>query len=412
MTPSLQRLLVVTAVAMAVAASIWFYRSSRAIAVETVPVARGPLVVSVTPIETGTVETEETALVKAEIAEQVVGVLVKEGDAVKAGAALVRLNATVAQARLNLATSTLRAARARLESARIALQLERSRTLAALSEAQARYDSVKQRYDKKRQLAEGGLVSADEIQMLEADLKTAEAAYDMARANREQVAFQERQIAAAEAEVSQQEASVRVAQLDLEHAVIRAPLDGTVMELPVKAGELVLPGTPVARISRRGDLYIKALIDEVDLGRVQLGQAARVSFDVLPGRAFDGTVSEIAPTVSSERLKSRNVQVKVRLTAPPPELRPGLSADVEIIVARLDDVLSVPSETVMSKDREQFVYMVEDNRLAKRTVVTGYVGWDATEIRSGLQAGEQVVTSLDVEGVVPGARVTVARKKP
>jgi HlyD family secretion protein len=93
-------------------------------------------------------------------------------------------------------------------------------------------------------------------------------------------------------------------------------------------------------------------------------------------------------------------------------LRLGLSADVEIIVARLDDVLSVPSETVMSKDREQFVYMVEDHRLVKRTVVTGYVGWDATEIRSGLQAGEQVVTSLDVEGVVPGARVTVAPKKP
>ena len=123
-------------------------------------------------------------------------------------------------------------------------------------------------------------------------------------------------------------------------------------------------------------------------------------------------MSEIAPTVSAERLKSRNVQVKVRLASPPPELRPGLSADVEIVVARLDDALSVPSETVMSKDREQFVYVVEDNRIAKRAVVTGHVSWDATEVRSGLQAGEQVVTSLDVEGLAPGARVTVTRKKP
>jgi HlyD family secretion protein len=181
-----------------------------------------------------------------------------------------------------------------------------------------------------------------------------------------------------------------------------------VMELPVKVGELVLPGTAVARISRRGDLYIKALIDEVDLARVQLGQTVHVTFDLFPGRTFAGTVSEISPTVSAERLKSRNIQVKIRLAEPPAELRPGLSADVEIVVARLDDVLSVPSETVMSKDGEPFVYVATNHRLVKRPVTTGHVSWEATEIRSGLQENEQVVTSLDVEGLAPGVRVSIA----
>jgi multidrug efflux pump subunit AcrA (membrane-fusion protein) len=408
MTTLIKRGVFVVGIGVAVVLAVVVYRGTRAIEVTTAPVTRGPLVVSVTPVETGTVDTEETALVKAEIAEQVVRVDVREGDVVKAGAPLVRLNATAAQARLNLARSTLQAARARLESARIALHLERARTLAALAEADARHDSVAQRYDKKRRLAESGLVSTDELQTLEADLKVAAAALDTARANREQVALQERQIAAADAEVAQQDAAVRVAELDLDHAVIRAPLDGTVMELPVKAGELVLPGTAVARISHRGDLYIKALIDEVDLARVKLGQPVVVTFDLYPGRTFAGTVSEISPTVSAERLKSRNVQTKIRLAEPPAELRPGLSADVEIVVARLDDALSVPSETVMSKDGEPFVYVATNHRLVKRPVTTGHASWEATEIRSGLQEGDQVVTSLDVEGLAPGVRIQIA----
>jgi multidrug efflux pump subunit AcrA (membrane-fusion protein) len=410
MTTWLKRSVFVVGISVALVLAVVAYRVTRAIEVTTAPVTRGPLVVSVTPVETGTVDTEETALVKAEIAEQVIRVEVREGDVVKAGAPLVRLSATSAQARLNLARATLQAARARLESARIALHLERARTQAALAEAEARHDGVAQRYDKKRRLAESGLVSTDELQTLEADLKAVAATLDTARANREQVALQERQIAAAEAEVAQQEAAVRVTELDLDHTVIRAPLDGTVMDLPVKAGELVLPGTAVARISHRGDLYIKALIDEVDLARVKLGQSVRVTFGLYPGRTFTGTVSDISPTVSAERLKSRNIQVKIRLAEPPAELRPGLSADVEIVVARLDDALSVPSETVMSKDGEPFVYVVANHRLVKRPVTTGHASWEATEIRSGLQEGDLVVTSLDVEGLAPGVRVTIATR--
>ncbi|MBI3606750.1 MAG: efflux RND transporter periplasmic adaptor subunit [Nitrospirae bacterium] len=405
MSSRLKKSIVMIVAALAVVAAVAAYRATRVIEVATAPVARGEMVLTVTPTETGTVETEDTALVKAEIGEPVTEVAVREGDVVKAGAILVRLAPTSLQARLTLARSSLAAARARLDSARIALHLEQGRTDAALKEAQARFDSVKQRYDKKRQLAQSGLISADEMETLEAELASTAAGLETAKVNREQVGLQQRQITAAEAEVAQQEASVRVAELDLDHTVIRSPIDGTVMEAPVKPGELVLPGTPVARITRRGDLHIKALIDEVDLARVHLGQPARITFDLLPGRTFEGTVSEISPAVSVERLKSRTVPVKIRLARPLPELQPGLSADVEIVVETLPDVLYVPTEAVMSKDKEQFVYVVDRGVVAKRPVQTGRSSWDATEIRSGVARGEAVITSLDLEALKPGVRV-------
>ena len=405
MSPRLKKSAVITVAALAAVAAFAAYRATRAIEVATVPVARGEMVLTVTPTETGTVETEDTALVKAEIGEQVTAVAVREGAVVKAGAILVRLDPTSLQARLHLARASLGAARARLESAQIALHLEQGRTDAALKEAQARFDGVKQRYDKKRQLAQSGLVSADEMETLEAELASAAAGLETAKVNREQVGLQQRQIAAAAAEVAQQEASVRVAELDLDHTVIRSPIDVTVMEVPVKPGELVLPGTPVARITRRGDLYIKALIDEVDLARLHLGQPAQITFDLVAGRTFEGTVSEISPAVSVERLKSRTVPVKIRLAQPLPELRPGLSADVEIVVETLPDVLYVPTEAVMSKDKEQFVYVVHQGAVAKRPVQTGRSSWESTEILSGLAQGDAVITSLDLETLKPGVRV-------
>lgn len=398
-------------VILVIAALVYSYRAGQVLEVETVAVIKGNMLVTVTPTETGTVDSDATAQIKAEVAGRISELRVAEGARVKAGDVLARLESSELEARVVLARSILEAARMRLESARISLPLEKARTTAAVAEAQARYDDAKQRYEKKQKLHAARLIPQGEMESASAELATAQAVLETARANQDQVALQQRQIEIAAADVKQQEAALRVAQVTLDHSLIRAPIAGTVVELPIKAGELMQPGSVAARITRLDALYVKAQIDEVDLSRLQLGQAAEIQFDTQPNTKYAATLFEISPAVSVEKLKSRNVTVKLRLTEPPPFLRPGMSADVEIIVATVNDVLLVPAQTVMAKNQEQFVYVLADGAVVKRVIETGRSNWDAIEVVRGLNLGETVISSLDVEGLKPGARARTAAKQ-
>src|SRR3569833_2215242 len=178
----------------------------------------------------------------------------------------------------------------------------------------------------------------------------------------------------------------------------------------IKAEESMQPGSGIARITRLDALYVKAQIDEVDLSRLQIGQRADVEFDTQPHVKYAATLFEISPAVSVEKLKSRNVTVKLRLAQPPPFLRPGMSADVEIIVDTLKNVLMVPAQTVMSKDKERFVYVLDDGEVVRRIVETGRSNWDYTEVLKGLNAGDAVVVSLDKGELKPGVRARSIQK--
>lgn len=396
---------------LVIAVLVYYYRAGQVLQVETVAVIKGNMLVTVTPTETGTVDSDATAQIKAEVAGRISELRVAEGARVKAGDVLARLESSELEARVVLARSILEAARMRLESARISLPLEKARTTAAVAEAQARYDDAKQRYEKKQKLYAARLIPQGEMESASAELATAQAVLETALANQDQVALQQRQIEIAAADVKQQEAALRVAQVTLDHSLIRAPIAGTVVELPIKAGELMQPGSVAARITRLDALYVKAQIDEVDLSRLQVGQAAEIQFDTQPNIKYAATLFEISPAVSVEKLKSRNVTVKLRLAEPPPFLRPGMSADVEIIVATVNDVLLVPAQTVMAKNQEQFVYVLADGAVVKRVIEAGRSNWDAIEVVRGLNLGEAVISSLDVEGLKPGARARPAGKQ-
>lgn len=388
----------------AIVAVGWYWYAQSTLEVTVAVARKGDLVVTVTPTETGTVDTDATALVKAEASGRVLHLNVHEGETVKAAAVLATLDAEELQARVRGADAALVTARARLEAARVTQQLESARARAALDEAQARHADAQQRRDKKAGLYAQRLIPRSEMESSDAELAQAAAAVAGARAGLAVAETHGKQITAAQAEVAAQQAQQHIARLALERSVIRAPFAGQVMELPIKVGEWLAPGTPVARITRPEQLYVRALIDEVDLSKLRNGQAARVQFDTVPDKSFAATVFEIAPSVTVERLKSRSIGVKVRLQGPLPFLRPGLSADVEIIVDTVRDALLVPAQVVMSAGTTQFVYVLAAGRLVKRNVTTGRSNWEHTEIVRGLQAGERVVTSLDDEGIAENVR--------
>jgi HlyD family secretion protein len=170
-------------------------------------------------------------------------------------------------------------------------------------------------------------------------IESARAALEEAEANYEVVKKQEK-IERAEARKKQAEAALRLAETRLGYATLRAPLSGVVLSENVEPGEYVAPGTPVVTVGDLENVWLRAYIQETDLGRVKLGQEARLTTDTYPDKAYRGRVSFIA---SEAEFTPKNVQtqeervklvyrIKIDVPNPDMELKPGMPADAEILV--------------------------------------------------------------------------------
>ena len=143
-------------------------------------------------------------------------------------------------------------------------------------------------------------------------------------------------------------------------------------------------------------------MDEVDSARIHPGQQVKVTIDPFPDQVFSGHVVRVAPYVLDIETQNRTVEVEVELDDAEfaSSLLPGTSADVEIILETRDDVLRIPTRTLMEGDS---VMLVEDGFLVTRDVSVGLRNWNYVEITGGLSDGEAIVTSLDLADVQPGA---------
>lgn len=287
----------------------------------------------------GTIEAGEVR-VKAEVAGRILDVLVEEGQEVRAGQALVKLDPAVHEAQLRQADAAWRAAQARYEDAAAGGQPAQVRQArAVLDQALARRDEARRGYERAQALFDEGATTQSQLDAAASQLRVAEeqvtaagAALDLARTGATSHA-----VDALKAAAEQAEAALSLARLNLEKTVVRAPGDGTVSVLPAEAGELVLPGAPVAVVADLSRFWVRVYLPVTELGRVKVGQAAEVQVDPYPRKVFRGRVASIA---SEAEFTPRNVQtrkervnlvfaVKVTLDDPEGLLRPGLPADVD-----------------------------------------------------------------------------------
>jgi len=211
--------------------------------------------------------------------------------------------------------------------------------------------------------------------------------------------------------VQQSVAHVELARANLTRTVLRAPFDGIVAKVTGEQGEFTTPSPPGIPTPPAIDLiddhclYVTAPIDEVDVARVRVGQRGYITIDALPGRRFPGRVRRIAPYVVDLEKQARTADVEVEFTnaGDIKEMLVGYSADVEIILDSRANVLRVPTQALLEGDRV-LVYAADDGTLAERKLGVGIANWEFTEVQSGLRQGENVVLSVEREGVVPGAK--------
>lgn len=374
-----RRLLVITVVVAAAAFGIWWSSRPKPIPVLLGEADRGRVERTVANTRAGTVNACRRAKLAPPAGGQIVSLSVHEGDRVHAGQVLLELwnEDTAAQARV-----------AEEQSRSAVLHKDEACESAEIAEREAQ---------RARHLHRDGLLPDDQLDRAISTAKNLRAACSAARAD-----------------VEQSQARIAVARAAMTRTVLRAPFAGVVGKVSGQLGEYTTPSPPGIPTPPAVDLiddsclYVTAPIDEVDVARIRAGQPATITMEAFPGRRMPGRVRRIAPYVLDLEKQARTVDVEVELTNrdDAKALLVGYSADVEIVLDVRDNVLRVPAQALMEGNRV-LLFSANPGILEERKLDVGIANWQYAEVRSGLQAGEKVVLSVERQGVVAGAKAIV-----
>lgn len=269
---------------------------------------------------------------------------VDEGDRILQGAVVARLESADLEHEVALRQAEAAAARALLAEMIAGYRTEEvAQASAAHAQASAELSRTESDWHRQQALFTQGLVTARDA---EAARTTWEIAQGRTREARERLAmlrkgYRPEQVDQARARLQEAEEALAMARTRLGYATLSAPMDGVVLTKNVEAGEFVAAGTPVITLGRLDPVWLRGYISETDLGRVKLGQPARVSTDTYPGREYRGTVTFIAQdaeftpkNVQTEKERVKLVyRIKITLPNPDRELKPGMPADAVIDLA-------------------------------------------------------------------------------
>ena len=343
-------------------------------------------------VATGKIE----PITKVEIKSKANGIIerlhTEVDQVVDAGAVLVELDKENLHARVREARANLQAARAAQEAAQAQLQKD-------TVEAEAPDVAFAQRnFQRANQLHAQKLVSPQALDDARGALELAENRRSMARV---QLGVSRAKVAEAQANVAQARAAVERAEEELANATIKAPIRGTVLTRDVEIGSPVSSilnmGSAATLVMTLGDInqvFVRGKVDEVDIGRVRLGQPARITVETFKDRKFDGKVTQISP-IGAEKDNVTTFEVKVSIDNPGNELKANMTANAEIVLEEFPDSLIVP-EAAISYDAERnpTVEVVDekaDEGRRKVAIKTGVGNGTRTQVLEGLKAGDKVI---------------------
>jgi HlyD family secretion protein len=354
---------------------LWFGRQ-QPVAVLVATVEYGTVQDTVANTRAGTIKACRRAGISPSIGGQIDNLPVTEGDRVESGQLLMELWNDDRLAQRELAMSEARSAAATASQACIKAEVARR-------EAQ-----------RQQQLREKKLTSEEAVDKADGEARAQQAACNAAQANEDV-----------------RQAQIQVAQADLDRTRLTAPFAGIVAEVNGEVGEFVtpspvgIPTPPAVDLMDISCLYVSAPIDEVDAPRIRVGMPANISLDAMGDQTFNGKVRRIAPYVLEMEKQARTVDVEVDFlcTTDCIHMLPGYSADIEVILKEHVDVLRIPTEAILEGNR--VLVPDADDILEERAIETGLSNWVWSEVSTGLEAGEEVVVSVERDGVESGASV-------
>ena len=269
--------------------------------------------------------------------------LVDEGQIVHADQKIATLETSDLVAQVALRHAELAAAQAALAELEAGSRPEEiAAAQHGVDAARAEYADAKSNYVRVKKLYEEKTSAQQEFDSVQARFQAAEARLNQTIEQHKLVKEGPRkeQIDQARAQVQRAQATVALAETTLGYADIASPLNGVVLSKAIEPGEYVVPGTPIVTVADLRNVWLRAYINETDLGRVKLGQAANVTTDTYPGKIYPGRISFIA---SEAEFTPKNVQtqkervklvyrIKIDIDNLKTELKPGMPADAEILL--------------------------------------------------------------------------------
>jgi HlyD family secretion protein len=433
----------------------WFGNGKDRASYRTVPVERGDIQATISA--TGTLNAVITVQVGTQVSGTISQLLVDYNSPVKKGVLIARIDPATFEAKVNQAKGDLESARASVLNQRAAVAKAEAdvatakanvvRQDVALRDARIKADA------RVRLFKEGG-ISQEERDSAQATLDSAQAQLEAAqaslRASQAALEVTRAQLAAAGATVQQKEAALAQAQVDLNNTYIRAPVDGVVVSRNVDVGQTVAASLQAPTLFLIAQdltkMEVDTNVDEADIGRVALDQRATFTVDSYPGEVFSGRIVQIRQSPQVLQNVVTYVTV-VAVSNPDLKLKPGMTANVKILVARRENALLVPNAAFRVRvdaptpagssgpraggssgqraqaatagrpagqsgtggrgpepgargaaaGAPQRIWVLQDGKPVERMIRTGLSDGQKTEIVDGLDEGEAVIVGLSTQ---------------
>lgn len=401
----------------------------------------------------GEIRAKEFVDIQAEVPGVIIELNVREGDSVKKGDVLLRLDPVQNRAEADVAAANVGMVQAENSQQQIQISnaennYERDKfsllgAKAELEQARVQTLRAKSTYQRKQQLHEENLISREEYDLAKADWNATQAAVEAAQARVSQIEIalknsllqiqQMREVHRASISRLNAARATQTRALDLfRKTTIYAPLTGIITKLNVEKGERAIPGIqsdPRATLMTLADMSIvqaELKVDETDVVGISLRDQAKVKVDALPDKPMEGEVIEIGNspmnktgTSLSSSQEAKDFKVKVQLKAPPKELRPGLSATADITTRVKSNVLIAPLQAItvreMPVDAQGHYIPPDPNELKKKYERKGFSlfgGSSPATVTSANKEKEKKAKKKEIEGVFIITKDNIARFQP
>src|SRR2546421_3633472 len=338
----------------------------------------------ITPITQIDIKSKASGIVK--------NLFVDAGDTVKVGQVLCELDKEEIQASLAQSRASLEAAEANLRGTEADIE-------------RAKYDAqgpdiptLQRAYERAKSMAKEGVVAQSALDDAQRAYELAVNKRDQAQANLIVVRAKQAQ---AKAQVAQQKATVDQIETQYRNSTLVAPIDGIILSRDVEKGaavsSILILGSGATLVMTMGDtheVYVKGKVDESDIGKVFLGQPARIKVESFKDKTFNGKVTKISP-LGAEKDNVTTFEVRVSIDNPGGELKPMMTANAEILLEEHKDVLTVPEAAIVyDKDKKASVDIYDPKAKEgrrKTSITAGISNGSKTEVLSGLKEHDQVV---------------------
>jgi len=398
---------VIVIIGLVVAKKVGWIGSNDATKVSVESAAKRDIVETVSA--SGKVQPEKEIKITADVSGEIVELYVKEGDVVKKGTLLCKINPEIYLSSLDRAEAAVNGSVANLSSSK-----------SRLAQAQSQFQKAELTYNRNKKLFDDKVISLQDFESIKSAFEVAKAEVDAARMA----------IASGEFTIKSSQASLKESRENLNKTNIYAPVDGTVSKLSKEKGERVvgtnmMEGTEIMRLANLNEMEVNVDVSESDIVRVSRGDTAEIEIDAYLGRKFKGVVTEVANSATISGVQSTdqvtNYTVKARIlresyqdllagkSADFSPFRPGMSTTIDIITNRVLSVLSVPIAAVTTRDSlkseskktaevtnskvKECVFIVVDGKVKMKFVKTGIQDNMSIQILEGLTADDKVVTS-------------------